>query len=163
LHGVTLQTGWMQPQMVMKNCFLSDSLEPHEFPSFNTAKSCSPNKPKSNANRQKRKKNIFNHFRDKPARALSPPPLNGKVPLLEEIQPLTPILDDAESWLRGRSLFLGAALSGALFAAIRSVVGSESIFLYLMLNVLIVAAIIWHLFILPLLLLIATLRKIRTK
>jgi hypothetical protein len=83
--------------------------------------------------------------------------------LLEKIQALTPILDDAESWLRGRSLLLGAALSGALFAAIRSVVGSESIFLYLMLNVLIVAAIIWHLFILPLLLLIATLRKIRTK
>jgi hypothetical protein len=106
---------------------------------------------------------LFNHYRDKPARTLSPPPLNGKVPLLEKIQPLTPILDDAESWLRGRSLLLGAALSGALFAAIRSVKGSESIFLYLMLNVLIVAAIIWYLFILPLLLLIATLRKIRTK
>jgi hypothetical protein len=31
----------------------------HELPSFNTAKSCSPNKPKSNANRQKKNKNHF--------------------------------------------------------------------------------------------------------
>jgi hypothetical protein len=35
------------------------SVETHELPSFNTAKSCSPNKPKSNANRQKKNKNHF--------------------------------------------------------------------------------------------------------
>jgi hypothetical protein len=29
----------------------------NELPSFNTAKSCSPNKPKSDANRQKKNKN----------------------------------------------------------------------------------------------------------
>jgi hypothetical protein len=31
----------------------------HELPSFNAAKSCSPNKPKSDADRQKRNKNHF--------------------------------------------------------------------------------------------------------
>jgi hypothetical protein len=59
LHGVTLQTGWMQPQMVMKNCFLSDLLEPRELPFFSTAKSCSPDKPVSDGNRQKKNKNHF--------------------------------------------------------------------------------------------------------
>jgi hypothetical protein len=52
--------------------FLSDSLKLHDLPSFNTTKIRPQNKPKSNANRQKKnKKTIFNHFRDKPARACS--------------------------------------------------------------------------------------------
>ena len=69
LRGVKLQKGWMQTQRFMeKLCFHPDSLEPPEFPFVNTVKVCLQNKPKSNANRQKRKTIILNHFRDKAAR-----------------------------------------------------------------------------------------------
>jgi len=60
LHGVTLQTGQLQPQLFMgKPCFLQDLMEPHDLPAFNTAKICPPNKPKSGA---KRRKKTLHHF-----------------------------------------------------------------------------------------------------
>jgi uncharacterized membrane protein len=90
---------------------------------------------------------------------LSLPPLNGKIPLLSKIQPSTPILDGNDAWLSGRSLLLGATLSGILFVAIRLIVGAESILFYWMLSIPIISVIIWHIIIFPLLLLIAGLKK----
>jgi len=54
----------------MEKLFSFRLVEPHELPFFNTAKIRPQNKPKSDANRQKRKKTVFNRFRDKPARRL---------------------------------------------------------------------------------------------
>jgi hypothetical protein len=48
--------------------FHPNLLEPHDSPSFNTAKIRPQNKPKSNAKRQKKNKNLFSQFRNKHAR-----------------------------------------------------------------------------------------------
>jgi hypothetical protein len=59
----------MQPQLVMeKLCFLQDLLEPRDLPSFNAVKITRQTSLNQARKDKRRLKNIFNHFRDKPAR-----------------------------------------------------------------------------------------------
>ena len=92
--------------------------------------------------------------------SLSLSPLKGKIPLIRNIQPKTAVLDDKDSWFDAKALGFGVMLSAILFFAIRSLVGSEFSLFYWMLSIPIIVEIILHFFVLPPLLLIATLRKI---
>jgi len=86
-------------------------------------------------------------------------PLNGKIPVLKRLQPDTADLDDKNSWLDAKALVVGTALSLVLFLVIRGLVGSEFAFFYWLLSVPTMAGIVWHVFVLPPLLLVAALSK----
>jgi len=92
--------------------------------------------------------------------AFSLSPLRGKIPFMKSLQPEIAVLDDEDSWFDGKALFVGIACSSILFAAIRSVVGSDFALFYWMLSFPIALGIVLHFFVLPLLLLIAALRKL---
>jgi hypothetical protein len=72
LHALTLQTSQMQPQLVMeKVCFHPDLLEPMSC-HLSTRPRFAHQRSLNQAQKDERRlKTIFNHFRDKPARALS--------------------------------------------------------------------------------------------
>lgn len=92
--------------------------------------------------------------------ALSMFPLNGKIPLLRRIQPETAILDDKNSWFDARALSFGIVLSIIVFVIIRSIVGNDFVLFYWLLSVPIVSGAIWHLFLLPILLLIVCIKQL---
>lgn len=92
--------------------------------------------------------------------ALSLSPLKGKIPVIGTLQPETAALDDKDSWFGARALLTGIVLSFILFVTIRSLVGSELPLFYWILSCLIMGGIIWHLFVLPPILLLATLRRL---
>lgn len=92
--------------------------------------------------------------------ALSLSSLKGKIPLIRKIQPETAVLDDKDSWFDARALGFGIMLSGILFVAISSLVGSEFQVFYWILSIPIIVEIVLHFFVLPLLLFIGVLRKI---
>jgi uncharacterized membrane protein len=96
--------------------------------------------------------------------ALTLSPLKGKIPLLKNLEPEAAVLDDQDSWFDAKALGIGIVLSGFLFFAIRSLVGSEFDLFYWMLSVPMIVEIIWHFLILPPLLLIAAIgRYVRRK
>ncbi len=86
-------------------------------------------------------------------------PLNGKIPVLKRLQPDTADLDDKNSWLDAKALIAGTVFSIGLFLVIRAVVSSEFALFYWLLSVPTIAGIVWHVFVLPPLLLVATLSK----
>jgi len=71
LHGVKLQKGWMQPQMVMERlCFLSDLLESMSCHLSTRPRVVHQTSPNQTQIGKRGKKTIFDLFRDKPARFL---------------------------------------------------------------------------------------------
>lgn len=86
-------------------------------------------------------------------------PLNGKIPVLKRLQPDTADLDDKSSWLGAKALVVGTTLSLVLFLLMRGLVGSEFALFYWLLSVPTMAGIVWHVFVLPPLLLVAALSK----
>jgi uncharacterized membrane protein len=89
--------------------------------------------------------------------ALSMSPLKGKIPIISALQPRLAVLDDKESWLDIKALFIGIILSAILFIAIRSLVGSNLPLLYWILSIIIMGGIVWHFLVLPPMLLLAAL------
>ncbi len=86
-------------------------------------------------------------------------PLNGKISVLKRLQPSATDLDDKNSWLDAKALVVGTVLSIGLFLVIRGLVGSEFAFFYWLLSVPTVTGSVWHVFVLPPLLLVAALSK----
>jgi uncharacterized membrane protein len=86
-------------------------------------------------------------------------PLKGKIPALKKLQPDAVALDDMNSWLDAKALIVGTVLSIGLFLIIRAQVGSEFALFYWLLSVPTVAGIMWHVFVLPPLLLAVALSK----
>jgi uncharacterized membrane protein len=91
--------------------------------------------------------------------ALSLPATKGRIPIIGKVQPRNAILDSKDYWLGAGTLGVGIAVSVVLFFAIRSLDGSQFSLFYWLLSIQIVAAIVWHFFVLPLLLVVGLLRK----
>jgi len=91
--------------------------------------------------------------------ALALSPLEGKIPLLKNLEPEAAVLDDRDSWFGAKALTIGAVLSVVLFAVVRSLVGSEFALFYWVLSVPIIIEIVLHFMVLPLLLLVAAIAR----
>lgn len=94
--------------------------------------------------------------------ALSMATFKKKILLLKGILVDDTVPDDKNSWFGAKSLFLGAIGSGISFLAIRSVTGSNFLLFYWMLSIPVIAIIIWHIFVLPILLLVAVIRHMHS-
>ena len=91
--------------------------------------------------------------------ALSLPATKGRVPIMRKVQLQNAILDSKDYWLDAKALGIGVAVSVVLFLAIRSLDGSQFSLFYWLLSVPIVAMIIGHFFVLPVLLIVGLLRR----
>jgi len=78
-----------------------------------------------------------------------------KIPLLKSILVEKVAVDDKNSWLNARALCIGVILAGILFFTIKSISGSAFFLFYWVLSIPIITAVILHIFVLPILLLIA--------
>lgn len=86
-------------------------------------------------------------------------PFGSKVPIIKKILVKDANVDDGDACLGLRELGLGILLSGVLFVGVKLVVNSDFSLFYWVLSTPLVAVIIWHIFVLPLVLLVAVLKK----
>lgn len=86
-------------------------------------------------------------------------PFGSKVPIIKKILVKDASVDDRNACLGVRELGLGILLSGVLFVGVKLVVNSDFSLFYWVLSTPLVAVIIWHVFVLPLVLLVAVLKK----
>jgi uncharacterized membrane protein len=91
--------------------------------------------------------------------AISLVPFGSKIPIVKKMLVKDANVDDRNACLGLRELSLGILLSGVLFVVVKLVVNSDFSLFYWVLSTPLVAVIIWHLFVLPLVLLVAVLKK----
>jgi uncharacterized membrane protein len=91
--------------------------------------------------------------------AISLVPFGSKIPIVKKMLVKDANVDDRNACLGLRELSLGILLSGVLFVGVKLVVNSDFSLFYWVLSTPLVAVIIWHLFVLPLVLLVAVLKK----
>ena len=91
--------------------------------------------------------------------AISLVPFGTKIPILKKMLVKDANADDRNACLGLRELGLGVILSGALFVSVKLVVNTDFSLFYWVLSTSLVAVIIWHIFVLPLVLLVAILKK----
>jgi uncharacterized membrane protein len=91
--------------------------------------------------------------------AISLVPFGSKIPIVKKMLVKDANVDDRNACLGLRELSLGILLSGVLFVGVKLVVNSDFSLFYWVLSTPLAAVIIWHLFVLPLVLLVAVLKK----
>lgn len=91
--------------------------------------------------------------------AISLVPFGSKISIVKKMLVKDANVDDRNACLGLRELSLGILLSGVLFVGVKLVVNSDFSLFYWVLSTPLVAVIIWHLFVLPLVLLVAVLKK----
>jgi len=94
---------------------------------------------------------------------LSVVPSSKKVPILRNFLPKTTELDNKNRWLNNWALGIGSLIAVASFFAIDSVVGSSNLLFYWSLSSLVIVSVIWHIFLLPIFLIILFLLSLKTK
>lgn len=90
-------------------------------------------------------------------------PLSKKVPILRNFLPKNTELDNKNKWLNNLALGIGSLLAVASFFAINSVVGSNNSLFYWAISSLVIVSVIWHIFLLPIFLIISFLFSLKTK
>jgi len=81
--------------------------------------------------------------------ALSLIPATRKVPVLRSFLPETTELDSKDRWLSNPAFLIGLPIAVAFYFIISSFTGSVNAVLYWSLSSLIIASVIWHIFLLP--------------
>lgn len=81
-------------------------------------------------------------------------PASRRVPVLKNSLPETTELDSKDPWLSNRSLLLGLPIALALYLVIDSLSGSTNTIFYWSLSPLIIGSAVWHIFFLPVFLVI---------
>jgi len=76
-------------------------------------------------------------------------PASRRVPVLKRSLPETTELDSKDPWLSNRSLLLGLPTTLALYFLIDSLSGSTNTVFYWLLSPVIIASVVWHIFYLP--------------
>jgi uncharacterized membrane protein len=89
-------------------------------------------------------------------------PTSNKIPVLKGLLPETAELDSRDPWLSNKALIIGLLTAVALYFAISSLAGSRNIMLYWSLSSLIIASVVWHIFMLPIALVILYAFSLRT-
>jgi len=72
-----------------------------------------------------------------------------KMPILRNLLPETAELDSKDRWLSNKALLTGLLTAVAFYFIINSVTGSVNAIFYWSLSSLIIASVIWHIFLLP--------------
>jgi len=90
-------------------------------------------------------------------------PLSKKVPILRNFLPKNTELDNKNKWLNNWALGIGLLLAVASFFAIDSVVGSNSLLFYWSLSSLVIVSVVWHIFLLPIFLIILLFFSLKMK
>ncbi|MEM3565624.1 MAG: DUF2085 domain-containing protein [Candidatus Bathyarchaeia archaeon] len=80
----------------------------------------------------------------------------GKIPLLRRIQPKNADLNAKDSWFDTKAMGVNMLIAALLFIGIKSIVGNDFHLFYWLLSIPIMLSVVWHLFILLLLLLVIT-------
>jgi uncharacterized membrane protein len=86
-----------------------------------------------------------------------------RVPILRNFLPKTTELDSKNHWLNDWTLGIGSLLAVASFFFINSVVGSVNSLFYWPLSSLIIISVVWHIFLLPVFLIILLFLSLETK
>lgn len=94
---------------------------------------------------------------------LSIVPSSKRVPILRNFLPKTVELDSKNHWLNNWALGIGSLIAVASFFIINSVVGSVNPLFYWSISSLIIISVIWHIFLLPIFLIILFLLNLKTK
>jgi len=81
-------------------------------------------------------------------------PTSRRIPVLKELLPETAELDSKDPWLSNRSIIIGFLMAVAFYFVISSLAGSSNIIFYWSLTLLIVPSVVWHIFLLPIIILI---------
>lgn len=81
--------------------------------------------------------------------AFSLVPASRRVPVLKNYLPVTTELGSKDPWLSNRSLLLGLPIAFAFYLIINSLSGSTNAIFYWSLSPLIIASVVWHIFLLP--------------
>jgi uncharacterized membrane protein len=94
---------------------------------------------------------------------LSIVPASKRIPILRNIIPKTAMLDSKNQWLSNGALGIGSVFAILSYFIINSIVGSVYSFFYWSLSSLIIISVIWHIFVLPIFLLVAFFFSLKTK
>jgi uncharacterized membrane protein len=94
---------------------------------------------------------------------LSIVPSSKRVPILRNFLPKTAELDNKNHWLNNWALGIGSLIAVASFFSINSVVGSVNPLFYWSLSSLIIISVIWHIFLLPIFLIILLFFSLKMK
>jgi len=94
---------------------------------------------------------------------LSVVPSSKKVPILRNFLPKTAELDSKNRWLNHWALGIGSLIAVASFFVIDSVVGSSNLLFYWSLSSLVIVSVIWHIFLLPIFLIILFFLSLKMK
>jgi uncharacterized membrane protein len=90
-------------------------------------------------------------------------PASKRIPILRNFLPKTVELDSKNPWLGNRFLGLGVLIGIASYFIIDSLVGSLNTLFYWLLSSIIIASVVWHIFLLPVFLVVLYVFSLRTK
>jgi len=76
-------------------------------------------------------------------------PRSRRMPILGSLLPETAELDSKDRWLSNQALLIGLLTAVALYFVINSITGSPNAISYWLVSPLIIASVIWHIFLLP--------------
>ncbi|MGQ9479380.1 MAG: DUF2085 domain-containing protein [Thermoproteota archaeon] len=88
-------------------------------------------------------------------------PSSRKLPVLGALLPERVELDCKDRWISNRSLTIGFITVCVSFFAINSIVGSDNPVYYWILSTIIVSSVIWHIFLIPLLIITLSILEIK--
>lgn len=81
-------------------------------------------------------------------------PASRQIRILKKLLPETTELDSKDPWLSNRSMIIGFIAAVAVYFVINSLAGSSNIIFYWSLTPLIVASVVWHILLLPIIIVI---------
>jgi len=90
-------------------------------------------------------------------------PTGRSLPIVHRLFPRRVELDDKNSWLSPKAFGLGLLLTTALFSGISLISGLDNPLFYWLLSPLIIVSVIWHIFLLPILVLTLSLAYLLKK